>query len=151
MTYTVQSPQPTGLQPDETAVKLDTGASVAVCARVERNHGNTVAITARARQIDATGATVADANGHPIHSDASHQFQPEIIAAYTLPALTREMLRLVLGEPPALFVKPATPPTPASAPTLTPLDGGVLSAWSIRNAIASAAHAGPVANAGALL
>ena len=151
MTYTVTTLQPPGLQPDETAVTLDTGAVVAVCAQVDRNHGNTVAVTAHARQIDATGATVVDANGHPIQSDASHQFQPEIVAAYTLPVLTKEMLRLVLGEPPTLFVEPTMLPTATSPPTLTPLDPGVLSAWSIRNAIASAAHAGPVTDAGALL
>ena len=151
MTYTVQSPQSVGLQPDETAITLDTGASVAVCAQVDRNHGNTVAITSHARQIDTMGATMVDANGHPIQSDASHQFQPEIVATYTLPALTKEMLRLVLGEPPTLFVEPATTPTATSAPALTPIDPGVLSAWSIRNAITSAAHAGPVTDAAALL
>jgi hypothetical protein len=151
MTYTVTITQPTGLQPDETSVTLDTGESVAVCAQVDRNHGNTVAIISNARQIDATGATISDANGHQVTSSASHQFQPEIVAQYTLPALTKEMLRLVMGELPALFVDPVTLPTSTSPPTLTALDAGVLDAWSIRNAIASAAHAGPVTNVGSLL
>ena len=96
---------------------------------------------AHARQIDqATGDTLADANGHAITSSASHTFDAGTLAAQTLPACTKDMTLLVLGEAPLLF-----------GAALPALDPSVVAAYSIRNAIAAAAHAGPIHDLASLL
>lgn len=139
MSYTVTSPQPAGLQPDETAVTLDSGQIIAVQATcsVAANSGNPV-IAATAREIDATGAPVNDPNGQPIQSAFKHASNPsEITLCGNIAALQKCVLMAVLGE--------------STAPLWTdPTAATMLANASIRTALASAAHAGPV-NAGALL
>lgn len=139
MSYTVKSPQPAGLQPNETAVALDTGDEVAVAAvcSVASNSGCPV-IAATARVINADGTDKLDAQGKPITSAFQHtSCTEEITATGGIPAVQKCVLMAVLGEP--------------TTPLWTdPSCATMLSNVSIRTAIASAAHAGPV-NAGALL
>lgn len=139
MSYTLKSPQPTGLQPNETAVSLDTGDEVAVAAvcSVAANSGCPV-IAATARVINADGTDKLDAQGKPINSAFQHtSCQEEVAAVGSMAAVQKCVLMAVLGE--------STTPlwTDPSAATM-------LSNASIRTAITSAAHAGPV-DAGALL
>ena len=139
MSYTLLSPQPSGLQPNESAVKLDTGDGVAVAAvcSVAQNSGCPV-IAATARVINADGTDKLDAQGKPITAAFQHTSCPEEITTVgSMGAVQKCVLMAVLGEP-------TTPLwTDPSAATM-------LSNASIRTAIASAVHAGPV-DAGALL
>lgn len=133
MSYTKTDPQPPGLGVNETAVTLDSGQIIAVQATcsVTANSGNPV-INATARQIDASGNQVDDANGQPIQAAFSHAaVQSEITLCGSISALQKCVLMAVLGEP--------------TAPLWTdPSAGQMLSDASIRTNIASAAHAGPV-------
>ena len=142
MNYTLVHPATApNLPTDEVQVTLDTGHSVAAKALATRISGGSVNIRVEARQIDPeTGETIKDANGDPIISTASHTFDAATIAAQTLPICGGELAAIVLGEPSKLFGE-----------TLPPLAGGVLASWSIRNAIAAAAHAGPMTNLASLL
>ena len=139
MSYTVMNPQPAGLQPNETAVTLDTGDLVAVQAvgAIEANTGNP-SITAGARVINADGTDKLDAVGHAITSGLSHVTnQTEITAAGSMAAVQKCVLMAVLGESTAPLWQDAIHAT-------------ILQNASIRTNLASAAHAGPV-NAGSLL
>ena len=139
MSYTLASPQPPNLAANETAVTLDSGQIIAVRAtcEVQPNSGNPV-IIASARQIDAHGNAVKDPTGQPITSSFSHAgTQADITLCGSIQALQKCVLMAMLGEP--------------TAPMWTdPSCSIMLANASIRTAIASAAHAGPV-NAGALL
>lgn len=139
MSYTKNNPQPTGLNPGETAVTLDTGAIIAVQATssVQDSSGSPIiAATARAIKADGTPETLPD--GSPIASAFQHtSCAQEITAAGGIAAVQKCVLMAVLGEPTApLWQDPSAAAMLANA--------------SIRTYLASAAHAGPV-NAGALL
>ena len=141
MTYAIVNPATAPVQPGELQVTLDTGQSVAVSASGTRISGGSVTVLAHTRQIDpVSGATLLDANGHTITSSASHTFDAATIAAQTLPACTKDLTLLVLGEPPLLF-----------GAALPALDPSVVASYSIRNAIAAAAHAGPVTDLASVL
>jgi hypothetical protein len=130
----------TALQPNETVVTLDTGDNVAVrCeSSVEPNSGNP-AVTAWARVVDATGADKLDGLGEPIQSAFSHCSNPtELASVGGAPALQKLALLAVLGE--------------STAPLWQdPIHASVLANASIRTNLTAAAHAGPVADPGALL
>lgn len=139
MSYTKTDPQPSGLNPGESAVTLDSGTIVAVQAKssVQKTSGcPVIAATARAIKADGSPETLPD--GSPIASAFQHtSCQEEITTVGSMAAVQKCVLMAVLGEPTApLWTDP-------SAATM-------LSNASIRTAIASAAHAGPV-DAGALL
>lgn len=139
MAYTVLSPQPSGLQANETAVQLDTGDLVAVKAicGIESNTGNP-SISASARAINTDGSSKLDATGQSITSGFSHVTnQTEIASAGTMAAVQKCVLMAVLGE--------STNPLWQDNIHQT-----VLQNASIRTNLASAAHAGPV-NASTLL
>ena len=141
MSYTIVNPAAAPILPGELQITLDTGQTVAVVASSTRISGGSVTVQAQARQIDpTTGATIEDANGHAITSSASHTFDASTIAAQTLPACTKDMTLLVIGEAPLLF-----------SATLPALDPSVIASYSVRNAIASAAHAGPVTDLASVL
>lgn len=133
MTYSVTSPQPSGLQPGETVVTLDTGDNVAVAANssLQANSGcPVIAVTARA--IDATGATRKAPCGALIQSAFQHtSCQAEIDSSGGMATVQKCCLLAVLGEP--------------TAPLWTdPLHATMLSNASIRTALATAAAGGPV-------
>lgn len=130
------------LMPDEFVVTLDTGQNVAVCSQSARLAGNTLQVTAAARQVDAAGLTLDDGNGHLIQSSMAHSFDVASVTAYGAPALTKDCLLLVLGEPTVVF---------GATPGLPPMDASARDAYSIRHAIAAATHAGATANLGAML
>jgi hypothetical protein len=141
MAYTKPSQTPfTALQPNETVVTLDTGDNVAVrCeSSVEPNSGNP-AVTAWARVVDATGADKLDGAGQPIKSAFGHCSNPtELATLGGAAALQKLVLLAVLGE--------------STAPLWQdPNHASVLENASIRTNIVAAAHAGPVADPGALL
>ncbi len=141
MSYTIVNPATAPVQPGELQVTLDTGQTVAVIASSTRISGGSVTVLVHARQMDpTTGVTAEDANGHAITSSASHTFDAATIAAQTLPACTKDMSLLALGEPPLLF-----------GSALPPLDASVVASYSIRNAIAAAAHTGSVTDLATLL
>ena len=140
MSYTIVSPTTIQVGKDEAQITLDTGQSVGLGVHVTRMPGGGSAVLAAARQLEPDGTTTLDANGHPIISGCSHAFDAITVAGQTLSACAKDCALLALGEPPVLFG--------ASLPALDP---SVVASYSIRNAIASAAHAGAVSNLGALL
>ena len=142
MSYTkpVQAPFAANLAPDEFVVTLDTGENIAVrCSTTVTNNTGYAALIPQARQVDASGMTVLDANGHPIVSEFGCNASPADIAlAGSMAALQKLAIMGVLGEP--------------TAPLWDdPIHTTMLANASIRTTIASAAHAGPVADLGALL
>ena len=141
MSYTLIHPATAPVQPGELQVTLDTGQSVAAKALATRISGGSLNIRVEARQINPeTGETLKDANGDPIISTASHTFDAATIAAQTLPICGGALAAIVLGEPSKLFGE-----------RLPALDPSVVAAYSIRSAIAAAAHAGPMTNLASLL
>lgn len=141
MSYTKPSQTTfTQLQPNETVVTLDTGDNVAVrCeSSVEPNSGNP-AVAAWARVVDAVGADKLDGAGQPIQSSFSHCSNPtEMASVGGAAALQKVAVMAVLGE--------------STAPLWQdPIHASVLQNASIRTNLASAAHAGPVTDLGALL
>lgn len=140
MSYTIVSPPTAALQPNELQVTLDTGQSVALLAGSTRQAGGGAQVSVHARQIDASGATVLDANGHAVTSAVSHSFDAITIASSTLPACVKDCSLLALGEPTLLF-----------GVSLPPLNPSVVASYSIRNAISAAAHAGPVTDLATIL
>ena len=144
MSYTkpTQTTFAANLQPNEFVVTLDTGETVAVCAMAHRIAGNRITVDAAARQVGPDGSTIVDANGHAVTSSLSHAFTGEDVTAYTAPTLIKDCMLLVLGEPTLVF---------GATLGLPPLDPTAVLSYSIRHAIANAAHAGPVTNAASLL
>ncbi len=140
MSYMIVNPPTATLQPNELQITLDTGQSVAVLASATRQPGGGATVTVTAREINGSGATVNDANGHGITSAVSHSFDAATIASATLPACIKDCSLLALGEPTLLF-----------GVSLPALDPSVIASYSIRNAIASAAHAGPVTDLASVL
>ena len=145
MTYTIVNPPTAKLQRGEIQVTLDTGQSVAVATVTHRASGASAYVRASARQIDANGNTILDANGHPVTAEAHHTFSVTDINAATLPACIKDITLLALGEPPLLFG------TTVNGVVFNPLDAGVMASYSIRNAIGAAAHAGPAIDLGSIL
>ena len=139
MSYTKTNPQPAGLNPGETAVTLDDGSIVAVQAKstVQETSGcPVIAATARAIKADGTPETLPD--GSPIASAFQHTSSPdEITAAGGIDQVQKCCLLAVLGEPTAPLWQ-------------DPIHTTALANASIRTALSSASHAGPV-DAGALL
>lgn len=139
MSYTKADPQPAGLNAGETAVTLDDGTIVAVQATttVQETSGcPVIAATARAINADGTPKTLAD--GSPIASTFHHTSNPdEVNDTGGIAQVQKCCLLAVLGE--------------STAPLWQdPIHATALANASIRTAILSAAHAGPV-DAGALL
>ena len=130
----MQNPQPSGLQPNETAVTLDTGDLVAVAAScsVEETSGDPV-LTATARVINADGTDKLDVNGQAtLKSAFSHKTcQPEIDAAGGMANVQKCVLMAVLGEPTAPLWQ-------------DPICATMLANASIRSNLYAAQHAGPV-------
>jgi hypothetical protein len=128
------------LSPHETVVTLDTGQNIAVWAQcgVEPNTGNPV-LTANARAVNADGTDYTDAVGQTVKTCFSHTSNADEVAEVGgMAALQKIAMLAVLGE--------------STAPLYTdPVHAQSLSDWSIRTNLASAAHAGPVTDAGALL
>ena len=140
MSYTIVNPPTATLQPNELQITLDTGQSIALLASSTRQPGGGATVTVTAREINGAGTTVNDANGHGITSAVLHTFDAATIASATLPACVKDCSLLALGEPTLLF-----------GVSLPALDPSVIASYSIRNAIAAAAHAGPVTDLGNIL
>lgn len=129
----------TKLLPNEFVVTLDSGQNVAVAVsvQVEDNSGNP-ALMATARVVASDGTSEPDANGNSIQSAFTHTSNPtEVTQAGGMAAIQKQMLLAVLGEPVTIWTDP--------------IHATVLENASIRTNIATAAHAGPVADPGSLL
>lgn len=136
MAYTLNNPPTIPLQAHEVQVTLDTGQIVAVCARASRLGNGSTAFEADARVLTPTGATEADANGHAIKSGCRFTLDAATTNSVTPQAALKDATLLVLGETPLV---------------LTSFGAGQHASWSIRSAIAAAAHAGPVTDLAAVL
>lgn len=137
--YTKTDPQPTNLNPGETAVTLDDGTIIAASAttHVQDTSGNPV-ITATARAINADGSPMVMSDGSPIVSVFPYVTNPDEIAdAGGIDKVQKCVLMAVLGEPTAPLWQ-------------DPIHATALANASIRTYLESAAAAGPV-DAGALL
>jgi hypothetical protein len=116
MSYTILDPQPAaraaeleddavgpGLYAGEIAVQLAGGDLAAVSVTAERlANGGGVALTARARAIEADGSTRLCAQDKPIETAAAHKADVTAVTRDGVDVLSREMLLLVLGEPETL-------------------------------------------------
>jgi hypothetical protein len=98
--YTKLDPQPTTLEPGETAVTLDSGDIVATSISVEAlETAGDVFITASARAINADGTARLLPSGRPITATFGHTAKPqETTDAGGLTAVQRCCLMAVLGE-----------------------------------------------------
>jgi hypothetical protein len=126
--YEKLKPQPKGAPAGALVVTLDTGATVMIRIKATRLAGGAVAVRSVADQVEIeTLDPITDASDAVVDSSAAHTFCATDISTLTLAACTREMVLLVLGEPPQLF-----------GAALQPLDGSVLASYSIRTAITAA-------------
>lgn len=139
MSYSITSPQPANLNPNETAVTLDDGTVAAVsAANVPQTNGAPSAIQATARAIKADGSAVTDSQGQPVVSVFSYTSTAEAANDPTqFAAAQKDCLLVVLGEPTTTILT-------------DPMHAPALANASIRNRLAALAIAGPV-DAGALL
>jgi hypothetical protein len=142
MSYTLVNPPTVPVAAAEAQVTLDTGQTVLIAASNCRVVGNCLCVRADARCVDAQGVTLNDGNGHAIVSTAHGNFAPEIVDAIGVPALTKDITLLAIGEPVTATLN--------GVPVVTQ-DPSVLASYSIRAAIAAGAHSGPVTDLGALL
>lgn len=138
MTYTVTSPQPSGLNPGETAVTLDDGTIVAVSAASIPQPNNAPSfIQTIARAINADGTSRDAPDGSPItmefrHTPSAEQANdPDV-----LKAVVRDCMMAVLGEPVTILDDP--------------IHATALAHASIRNRLAALAAAGTI-DAGGIL
>lgn len=100
MTFKRPAADPPGLKPGELALVLDDGSLVAVALVTSLlPNGGGVAVAAEARLIAPDGSTVHAPCGTPVSSGASHSCDAVSVERHGVPALTREVLLLVLGEP----------------------------------------------------
>ncbi len=139
MSYVKIDPQPSGLQPGESAVTLDSGETIAVSVALIPQANNAPSfVDALARQIDAGGAAVLDASGQAVTTEFRYTPPPsEANDPTALAAVQKDCLMAVLGEP-------------LTGPLNDPIHAAAIANCSIRNRIAALAIAGP-ADAGALL
>jgi hypothetical protein len=138
--YTKMDPQPTALEPGETAVTLDTGEIIATAITVEAlETAGDVFITANARAINADGTARLLPSGRPITATFGHTAKPqETTDAGGLTAVQRCCLMAVLGED--------------TAPLWTdPIHAALLTSSSIRVALTAAADVQAAPSAAELL
>lgn len=99
MTYQRIEPQPSNLLPNEIGVELEDGLQVAVKVTPTRQANSTgVVFDATARCIDANGDDIID-DGAPIHTGMTYSADSPTILALGIPAIARELLYGLLGEP----------------------------------------------------
>lgn len=92
-----------GLYPDETVVKLSTGELVAVSVEPEILPNNAgVALTSFARWIEEDGSTKIGPGASPVETSHSASFDHGWIDLHTPEQLRDEVVKLVLGEKPAM-------------------------------------------------
>ncbi len=136
--FTVEDPQ-TGeavsvIAPDEQLLQLDTGEFVAASSsayRDEFTNGRT--LQAIVRWLGEDGSLQVDAFGRPVLTVFPHGASAGQIAQYTEPALRKELLLMMLGEPPSLV---------GGEPLIVWPDE-IRACVSIRSAIAAASSEGP--------
>ena len=134
-----QTPFAAGITAHEMIAQLDSGEYVAVHVDGSVTFAGNPAIIASARVVDADGFDALDAQGVPIRSSFSHSSNhTEVAMLGGIDALRKLVVLAVLGE--------STAPLWAD-----PIHATVLEHASIRTNIASAAHAGPVANLASIM
>lgn len=123
MTYTIVDPQPPlrdvnlawedigpGLYDDgEVLVSIDTNYAAVSVKTQWLDNGSGAAFTATARWCDNTGQTQVCSNGCQVETVFTHTADPSTIATYTVSALAKDMLLLVLGENPITLTGEGTP------------------------------------------
>ncbi len=122
------------IAPDEVLLSLDSGEYVAASVsayRTEHTGGRTIA--GHVRWLSSDGQLMTDALNRPVLSQFTHTASIGHIESLGEPAIKREILLMLLGEPPTLF---------GGDPIIRWPDE-VRSGASIRSAIASAQFEGP--------
>ena len=89
-----------GLFDDEEALELDTGELVAASVEPEWLP-NGVALHAWLRWMNEDGSS-KEVHGKPIELSLSHSFDHETLRRHSLKALAKEMVQVMLGEPPTM-------------------------------------------------
>jgi hypothetical protein len=167
MSYTQLAPQPApraddaqpvapGLWPNEVAVNLtDINADAAVGVEIRWLENNAGAeFHAWARAISADGTTQLSPHADEVVTETRHTCSPTQMATYGAPALSREHVLLVLGEPPTMVDVTGPDGSGGTQTTSEPMI-----AWaddlrancSIRHALTAVASAGDVTDLASLL
>lgn len=93
-----------GLYPDETAYQLDTGEEVAISVEKEwQPNGEGICLSAYGRWIEADGSTKMINGTQDVEVSFPFTFDAKTMADFTLPVLMKEMLLVILGEPPEVM------------------------------------------------
>lgn len=102
-------PQPAWARFEDIVVRLDTGALVAVGIETRAELRAGTFVIARARAVDADGATIMDAHGQAIASQVTHPYAETELKGAKLRVvdLQRDCVRAVLGEPTSHFFNDA--------------------------------------------
>lgn len=141
-----------GLFPGEVAVRLETLHLIGVRFHRKRlGTGAGVLIEAVARWITGTGAQRTEADGDPIMVAFPYSASMAEIEKHGLPALTKEVGLIVLGELPTMVDVPVAEGEPAVQAPMIPVSDEVRLNASIRKAIALAADSAVTADSGTIL
>lgn len=99
MSYTVMSPQPANLLPNETALKLASGDCVAASVSIVQGADGNPIVTAHVRVINSDGTLFLDTNKNAVASTYSVSATPaQVAACSTMAGLQKCALMAVLGE-----------------------------------------------------
>lgn len=86
--------------PDETAVLLDTGQTVALSCPADReSHSQGLTFRASARVLTPSGGTVVDNSGGHVATLYRYSAHPVLIASLGIDVIRRELVLAMLGEP----------------------------------------------------
>ena len=148
MSYTVTTPQPSGLQAGETCVTLDSGQLVAVsltATPISNNSG--MQFFAQARAINADGSTLMHGDV-PMLTAGNHLSSHDEYVRLGADVLGKGMVCAMLGE--TLATETIDSGGVNVTQTIPNIGAAAVTAWSIRNMLAVSANAASV-NAAAVI
>ncbi len=104
MSYTLVQPQPQGLDAGEVMYMLEDGSTYVAVSLVPSwlPNGAGVEFRAKARWVDENGMQNTDGDGNPVCTEYSTSQDAYHVNQYGVPALAKDVLLLLLGEPPEL-------------------------------------------------
>jgi hypothetical protein len=113
-----------GLYPDEDVLKLSTGETIAVSVEPKWRE-NRLVLKCFARWLEKDGSTRISPDGQPLEVETSHTFDDAWLEAHSESELATEIIRLMIGEEPAMVKvdsRPKLPPPDEGYPDGTIVD-----------------------------
>lgn len=114
-----------GLYPDETAVRLDSGELVAISVAAGRQaNGGGMVYLGWVRAIAEDGQTLRDGAGQELELEFRHPMDAGVLSALETPTergddrVKREIMLMMLGEPPTMRPIPVDPAVAANPPAV---------------------------------